>query len=286
MPVPNGKKNSLAKPGGKSQEAAPGRPRGQAQVQSLVKGLELLALYRPGRAVLTVSEMSRELDAPQSSVYRFVATLRDQGYLRKLPGGEGYALNTEVLRFGDIVRESSELQRLAPPVMRSLVAATGETVFLSLRSGNRGVVIDKVESSEMMRIIPAVGWSFPLHAGSTGKVLLAWEPEDYRSEYLQNNLEQATDNTIIDPESLERELAAVRKTGFALADEEYMVGGRTVAAPVFDAPEQIAASIGIAAPAIRLTHEDAHSLAPIVVEHAQRLSAELGARHEQVSPPR
>lgn len=264
----------------------PERSRGQAQIQSLAKGLEMLSLFRPGRPAMTVEELAREVRIPKSSAYRVVATLRDRGYLRKLPRGEGYGLGAVMLRFGEVVRESSELHRIAPPIMSALAADSLETAIIAIRSGNRGVVTDKAESPEMMRWIPEPGWSFPLHIGATGKVILAWLPAAERRAYIEHPLEQATEHTITDPEALEEELKLVRAAGYAIADEEAMLGGRTVAAPVFEANGVLAASLGIAGPALRLTQERAEELAPMVMERARLLSEALGAFDHEAVPTR
>jgi IclR family acetate operon transcriptional repressor len=253
------------------------RRRGQAQIQSLAKGLEMLALFRPGRPSLTVEELAREVNIPKSSAYRVVATLRDRGYLRKLPRGQGYALGAVMIRFGEVVRESSEIHQAAPPIMSALAAASRETAIVAVRSGDRGIVTDKADSPEMMRWIPEPGWSFPLHIGATGKIILAWMTPAERRAYLAQPLEQATERTLTDPAALEEELAHVREAGWAVADEEAMLGGRTVAAPVFDAHGTVVASLGIAGPSLRLTLERAEELAPMVMDHARRLSEALGA---------
>ncbi|HEY2716983.1 MAG TPA: IclR family transcriptional regulator, partial [Solirubrobacterales bacterium] len=207
----------------------PARQRGQAQIQSLAKGLEMLSLFRADRPSMTVEELAREVNIPKSSAYRVVATLRDRGYLRKLPRGEGYSLGALTIRFGEVVRESSILHRVAPPIMQALAAESRETAIIAIKSGDRGIVTDKADSPEMMRWIPERGWSFPLHVGATGKVILAWLTPAERRAYLEKPLERPTDHTIADAAKLEKELAKVREDGFAIMDEEAMEGGRAVA---------------------------------------------------------
>lgn len=269
---------------GKKQSAEDGettRQRGQAQIQSLAKGLEMLSLFRADRPSMTVEELAAGVGIPKSSAYRVVATLRDRGYLRKLPRGEGYSLGALTIRFGEVVRESSMLHRVAPPIMQALAAESRETAIIAIKSGDRGIVTDKADSPEMMRWIPERGWSFPLHVGATGKVILAWLTAAERRAYLAKPLERATDTTIVDPDALEEELAQVRRDGYAIMDEEAMVGGRAVAAPVFDKSGKLTASLGIAGPALRLTLDRAHELAPVVVSYATRLSEAIDVAEQQ-----
>ncbi len=250
---------------------------GQKEIRSLSKGLDILFLFQPGRPALSVEDISRELGLPKSSTYRLVATLRKRGFLRKLAGTDSYTLDARLLRFGEIVRASTDLHRVALPHMEELAERTRETVVLVLRSGDRGVVVEKAESAEMTRFIPSVGWSFPLQCGSTGKVLLADLPEDKLEKYLARPLERVTEKTIVDPDELLVELQRVKKAGYAISDEEFVVGTRAVAAPIRDDRGSVVAGLAIAGPAERLSLERIRELVPCVLECAEAISAELGA---------
>lgn len=248
---------------------------GPAEVRSLAKGLQILSLFTPSRPVLSVDTIARELGFPKPTTYRFVATLREQGFLRKDPEGGGYALDQSLLRFGEVVRSSSNLERYARPQLEELAAKTRETATLVVRSGERGIVIDKVDSPEMMKFIPEPGWSFPLHAGAAGKVILAWLSQNDLRRYLQRSLAQPTEHTIVSPPDLEAELAQVRAEGYAVADEELMLGSRSIAAPALTPSGEVLACIAIAGPATRLTMERVPHLAPLVSERAKALASDI-----------
>jgi DNA-binding IclR family transcriptional regulator len=250
--------------------------RGQAEVRSLAKGLEILSLFRTDRPVLTVEEMARELNFPKSSTYRLVATLRERGYLRKNPGGEGYALDDRLLHFGEVVRSSSKLHDYAHAHLEKLAASSGETAVLVVLNGSRGVVVDKADSPEMIRFMPDPGWNFPLHVGAAGKVFLAAMSPRELNRYLERELERPTERTITDPEELRRELAKVREQGYATIDEEFMLGTRSVAAPVRGHGGKPIASMAIAGPSSRLTSERIDELASLVIDEANALATAVG----------
>lgn len=249
-------------------------------MRSLARGLQILSLFRPERPSLSVEEISQELDLPKSSVYRLVATLRDSGYLRKLPGADGYTLHLQFLRFGEVVRASAELEQAARPHLVRLTQAAGETALLVIRNGDRGMVVEITESPEPMRVIPSIGWSFPLHCGASGKLLLAELPEAERERYLDRPLEKMTERTIAMRDPLRRELARIRSRGYATCDGECMIGVRTAAAPVRDSRGTAIAAVAIAGPAARLDPARQREALSLILTTADAISAEIGGAAE------
>jgi len=256
---------------------------GQKSVRSLARGLRILSLFVPERPTLSVEEMSRELGLAKSSTYRLVATLRDSGYLTRVPKSDRYTLDTQFLRFGEVVRASTELERAARPYLEHLASTIGETAVLVVRSGDRGVVVETAESTQPIRFIPAAGWSFPLHCGSSGKLLLAHLADRQREQYLGRPLERMTERTIVSPSALDNELATIRRRGSATCDGECMIGVRTAAAPIRDAAGTVVAAVAIAGPAERLTARRQRELIPVLVESAAAISAELGRGQEALA---
>lgn len=271
------------------EEAPAAGGRGSASgVRTLAKGLEILSLFRPDQHTLTVEEIAKSLDFPMSSTYRLVATLKERGYLRKAPAGDGYTLDTSLLRFGEVVRASFRLHEVAQSYMEELVASSNESAVLALRRGDRGIVVAKVDSPESVKFVSEVDWSFPLHAGATGKVLLAYSSRFSIKRYLARSLERVTENTITDPEALNVELKRIRDQGYAIADEELMLGVRALAAPVIDEQGEAVASLSVAGPAFRFTRERAIELAPLLRDCCDRMSVELHeSTHDQpaATPP-
>lgn len=251
-------------------------------MQTLAKGLEILALFRPDRHTLTVEQIAAELDLPKSSTYRLVRTLRQTGYLRK-SGRDGYTLDTRLLRFGEVVRATSRVHDLAQPYMEELVRASQESAALVLRSGDRASVVAKVDSPQTIKLLPETGWSYPLHAGAAGKVFLANMPRAELRRYLARPLEHVTEQTVVEPEPLEAQLEQIRSDGYAVIEEELIPGGVSLAAPVLDADGTVAACLSVAGPRARFTIEAAIAVAPAMRDCAQRMSAELGAAPERLA---
>jgi len=110
-----------------------------------------------------------------------------------------------------------------------------------------------------------------------GKALLAWAPEDWTDRFLRRRLRAYTPATRTDPTLLRREVERVRATGYALDNEEFAIGLKCIAAPIFDHTRRVAASLGIAGPAVRLGDERMPRLTSLVREAAADASRILGA---------
>jgi IclR family acetate operon transcriptional repressor len=122
----------------------------------------------------------------------------------------------------------------------------------------------------------AIGQSGPLHCTATGKALIANLPRSTTEGLIRSiPLESFTPRTTTSPAVLQKELAQIRVTGYAVDDREYHPGVRCIAAPVFGIGG-VLASLGISAPADRLDTERLRVLAPLVVDTASRVSRELG----------
>lgn len=119
----------------------------------------------------------------------------------------------------------------------------------------------------------------PLHSGALAKAILAFLPKPEIDRYLASGpLQRFTPNTITDPTHLGRELARIRKRGYAVSRQEVVLGAGGVAAPIFDSTGQAVASIGVSAPLHRLTAAKITDIFPELLRRAEKMSAELGRR--------
>jgi IclR family acetate operon transcriptional repressor len=121
-----------------------------------------------------------------------------------------------------------------------------------------------------------VGRRAPLHCTALGKSLAAWEPEEWVERLVGRRLRAYTAATMTEPADLRRELAKIRVARYALDAEEFALGLKCVAAPLFDHSRRVVASLGIAGPAVRLSSERLSRLATLVRETAAGASRALG----------
>jgi DNA-binding IclR family transcriptional regulator len=126
--------------------------------------------------------------------------------------------------------------------------------------------------------VQSIGSRWPLHATSTGLAILAFTPEAERNQLLTPPLTAVTGYTITDPAHLCRELEAICRRGYAVADEGLEVGLVAIGAPLYNHDGEIPAAISVAGPKVRLTPPRVAEIGALVREAAARISMRLGYR--------
>ncbi|MEW6136851.1 MAG: IclR family transcriptional regulator [Thermodesulfobacteriota bacterium] len=247
-------------------------------VKSLVKALNILKLYRPGKSEWTVGEMAKELGYHKSSIQRLVTTLEAHGFLERTePPRSRFALGPITLMLGHIASQDIDLRSVARPHLQKLVDVTGETAHLCVVDQSQCYYLDKIDSGKAVRIATYVGQRLHLHCSAVGKTLLSGMTEEEVDRVISDSgLPRFTDTTITDRESLRRELDRIRESGCAYDNEEYEVGLRCVAAPVKDNLDRVVAAISLAGPVQRFTTSEVERFAIYVREAAAKISKRLG----------
>lgn len=179
-----------------------------------------------------VSELARYLDRSKGGIYKHAHTLTDLGYLRK--EGDTYHLGVAFWKLGTTVRD-----RLLPDRIKSVIddlaASIGHVVTLVIYENGRGTVL-YCQAPPATKVKPfEEGEDVPLHATAAGKAILAYLPEPERKTALRDDLEEFTEATLTDVESIEEHLEAVRERRLARDHGEYDPGVECVAAPIVDA---------------------------------------------------
>jgi DNA-binding IclR family transcriptional regulator len=126
----------------------------------------------------------------------------------------------------------------------------------------------------------------PAYCTAAGKAALAWQPDSVLNRLIRLGLPAYTPQTITDPAALRAELAAIRKRGYAVDDEELSPGIRCIGAPIRNMAGRVFASISVSGPARRLTRAKNQAMARLVIHHADAISARLGYRPAaETNPP-
>jgi len=242
----------------------------------LRKAMEVLNLYSAERRELGVMETAQLLGRPKSTTSRWLAEMEQAGFLEREETTGRYRISMRLAALGELARQSTSVQRIARPALEALVAATGETANLVVLSGKEAVNVEMVESPRPVKHVGWVGRRMPLHATAAGKALLAWLPaKDIRAR-VKGPLAQHARATITSVAKYTRELEHVRSHGYATAVSELEDDLSAVAAPVFDHAGTVVGALTISAPISRVPRSALPTLAPAVVEAAQKVSAALG----------
>jgi len=223
-----------------------------------------------------VSELGRQLGVHKATASRLAATLAEHGFVERDPVTERYRLGYALVALAGAAMSNLDLVRTARPILEELAERTHETVNLGVLAGDAVVYLDQVTGTRSVVAVNWVGRRTRLHDTSNGKVLLAFAGEAEVDRVLSGTLERATPRTIVDPDELRSQLAAVRERGWAQTLEELEDGLNAVAAPVRDADGAVAAAISVSGPAFRMSEVDLPRIARLAVDAGNAVSQRLG----------
>lgn len=247
------------------------------QITSLEKGVKILELLADQKT-LTVSEVAVRLDINRAASHRFLATLRDLGYVEKNED-KRYHLTSRILEMGTKVADRFEIRQEARRFMQELSTIFKETVNLGFWDGKEILHLDKIDSSEILRIDAPLWSKTPAYCTALGKAILAHLPKEEVSNYLaRTRLVPHGPNTIISKKKLREELKKTFDRGYAVDNEELARGLCCVAAPVFDYTGQAKYALSISYPSMRLPIDGVENVRSKVRDICRRLSARLGYR--------
>lgn len=249
----------------------------QNRVQSLDRALDVLDLLA-SQGEMTLSEVAAALSQSPATIYRVLSTLDARGVVETDPQSQSWAIGPTAFQLGSaFLRRSSVVER-SRPVMRDLMGDTGETANLGIEAAGSVMFLSQVETHETIRAFFPPGTQSPMHASGIGKALMAHMPERRLNRVLKAApMQRYTENTIVDTDKLLKELALVRKQGFAFDNEEKSSGMRCVAAPVLNFFGEAVAGISVSGPSHRITLQDVESISGLVKQAARDLSRGLGA---------
>jgi IclR family transcriptional regulator, acetate operon repressor len=258
---------------------APGRKtESQSQTASTVeRSSDVLLLFaEPGANTLGVTEIADRLGLSKPTVHRILASLRLRGLVELDEETRRYALGLSTMRLGLAYLDRIDVRRLAAPELVQLSRATSETATLSIRTGNYRVYVDQVTPSREVIMSVSLGIPYPLHAGASSKAFLAFLPDEEVDAYLDGTqLTPLTEATPVDPEAIRKDLAAIRRRGYAQSSGERQPGSTSVAAPVLDHHGRPVGVVSISGPRERFRGE-ARKAATVLMEATAGLSARMG----------
>jgi IclR family transcriptional regulator, acetate operon repressor len=252
------------------------RPTNSAPVGVLTKVLSIFDLLDRSPDGLQLRYIAEQTRLNKSTAYRFLAHLERAGYLVRDSTG-AYLIGPRLVHLGSGSTYQSTICRISRPVLESLWRETGETVNLGTLSGREILYLDVLESPHSFRLVSQIGMRRPLHSTGLGKAILAGQPASFRDELLAvGKLEKLTSHSITRPAELIAELGRIQRLGYALDNEEAVLGARCVAAPVFDSSGSIAAGVSVSGPVIRMSRTRTNAIAVAVKRAALEISRHLG----------
>ncbi len=213
-------------------------------IESLARGLEVVAAFRPGSAAMSLSEVAVATGLARPTARRILLTLIDLGYVRT--EGSRFALTPRVLDLGMAYVGSQGLWEVARPHMEVLSAKTDESCSVAQLDGSDIVYVARVAVPKIVGLTVQIGTRFPALQTSLGKVLLAALAADELEEVLaQPSRSGLTPLWQPDREERDEALREVRARGWAMTDQQLALGIRSVAVPVRDGEDRVVAALNV-----------------------------------------
>lgn len=246
-----------------------------SSVQSIRRAFDVLGTLASGP--LGVTEVAERAALPKSTAARLLGTLAREGAVEQVPGSTSYRLGPRLLTLAAGLTATRSMAAVARPTLEELAVACGEAAGLGVADGDLIHYIDQVDTLNPVSVRDWTGSRVPLHAVSSGQVLLAFRMPAAVNHYLAAEpLEQFTPRTLTDPDAVRERLRQIRRVGYAWALEEFAEGISSVAAPIADESGEVVAALHVHGPSYRFPPrggEDA--LASMVVDAAARIADAL-----------
>lgn len=240
-------------------------------VQSVERAFLVLRTVATGPG--GVSDIARRAGLPVSTTARLLATLEHLGTVVRVEPGPTFRIGPAIGDLASATDATAGLATRARVHLEALVAEVGETAGISVPDGTREVrYVDQVESDNDVILRDWSGVCVPLHAVSSGLVLLAGRTEPEVREYCAGGLARFTGRTTTRTADLKRRLVQIRKDGYAWTVEEFIDGVSSVAAPIRDGAGRVIGALHVHGPSYRVKSSNRNVIQALLAT-ALRLSA-------------
>ncbi len=247
------------------------------KVQSIDRAFDIMESLSKEPEGLSLTEISKRLELPTSTVYRLLSVLRDRNYIDKNDSTNMYKLGFGFMELSSMFLHGLELKSEANDLLRTLSRQSGQVVFLATEQDGDVVYIDKHEPFSEAKKYCFIGQRKPMHCTALGKALLtAYSDNEIRSRYQGVTLEKITPKSITDLEVLIRQIRTSREAQYSFDDEENTEGLYCVAAPIYDYRGIIIAAVSTSWDINSLEVRDREKNIDLVKNCARTISTRMG----------
>lgn len=248
----------------------------QAPLLVLGKISEILNAFTLARPSMSLREIQQQTGLPASTVQRLVTNLVAHGFLDR--SEDTFRIGVKMAYWAAAAAKDLDILQVINPALKDLRDRTGETACFFRSEGTQRVCIAVAETSHALRREMSVGKIAPITVGSSGRVLLAWDP-DLAERVLREELPQLTESTVTDRDELRGLVQQTRSEGYAITVGERIDGASGLAAPVFDSAGDLVGALMVHGPTLRMPYERCVEWVDLVVEHAEQVTRALGGRY-------
>jgi IclR family acetate operon transcriptional repressor len=254
-------------------------------VQSVDRALSILETLAEDDEGYRLSDLAVRTGLSASTVHRLLATLESRRFVQFDRAESKWHVGVRSFTVGASFARRRNFTAQAIPYLRKLRDLTRETANLAVVDDEFIIVLTRMESREIMRSLTKVGGRVPMVTSGVGKAVLAtYSDEDVGAVIRHHGMPRLTEKSIVRPSDLFKELATIRKQGFAIDDEEAEMGLRCVAAVVYNALAEPLAAISVSGLTTRVTDARLPEIGRVVREVAAELTAALGGLAPAAKP--
>jgi DNA-binding IclR family transcriptional regulator len=241
----------------------------------VLKAIAILKHLAASGTPIGVQQIASDVDLNVSTVHRLLQLMVRDGMVSYDSAGRTYAIGTECIRFATHVLGSNSLIGRVRPHIAKLAAELKETCAFTLyEPKTASKIVALVERGSH-----ALGYDFDvgsrdgIHAGASGKPILAYLPDAEIDKILRRRLPKLTEFTVVDPDELRKQIRQIRKNHYALSRGERIPGaGVGVGAPVFGAHRRVIGSVVVTIPDFRWRKSRLNHVAKLVIATAKKIS--------------
>ncbi|WP_034381889.1 IclR family transcriptional regulator [Herbaspirillum sp. CF444] len=244
-------------------------------VDAVLKAMELLFLVaeQDGKGV---TELAKGSGNTKARAFRLLTTLEESGLVRRQMPMATYSLGYRALIIGAAAQNQLSLLQVANEILASVGSECNESVLVRIRDGLETICIAWWDAPHAVRVHTQLGTRRPLGVGASGKLLLAYAPEDVQAQLLAGDLKKYTDKTLTKRSEIKKELKKIIEEGVSISESERTAEMVAISAPVRDASGAVVASLSMSAPASRTTKTSMKKHTEAIIRGARRFSAALG----------
>jgi DNA-binding IclR family transcriptional regulator len=243
---------------------------------STLRAFGVLELVARADGPLSLDELTQLCGLPKPSVYRILGVLQRGGLVQREPAAKRYCIGARLSRLALEVMMRSPQRARRHAILQQLVAEIGETCNLTMLDGNEVLYLDRVETSSPVRVHLAAGSRVPLHCTASGKLFLSQLSDSQAATLLgPGPYRRFTENTITDPEELQKALRRIRNEGIGTDVGEFLEGSVAVSVPVTDAQGRVCATVAVHGPAPRVTLRSCMDFLPALRRAAKAMAGTM-----------
>jgi len=250
------------------------------ELQTVGRAARILVGFKESETV-TLSECAAQLGIAKSMAHRLLTTLAEYDLVAFDPKVKAYRIGPSILSIARSVTEGPSISELIGPLVREAADLTHETITFCKIQGDRGVCVAFADSPHAMRLTVSNGDEYALNAGAIGKCLLAYQADGFLEELAASgNIRRYTENTVVEPARLRKEIETIRAQGFAFSREEMTPGASSIGVPVLEGDGPVRFCLAASGPALRVDDRK-DEIASVLVDIAKRISSLVGQRRPE-----